>query len=67
MKIPVMLIDGEELLVSKDELQFLLSANKVLCFDRSDRCVFIGYDKMRTLSETRVKEERREYKPYLAF
>jgi len=67
MKIPVMLTDGRELSVSKDQLQTLLSANRVLCFERSDRCVFIGYDKMRSIGEPYTGEDRRERESFLAF
>jgi len=52
MKISVMLVDGEERSVSRNELQILLSKNKVLCFERSSGTVFVGYDRMRGLSET---------------
>jgi len=66
MNIPVMLTDGRECAVSKDELQFLLSANQVLCFERSDRCVFIGYDKMRSIVDPYAGEERRNNESQLA-
>lgn len=50
MKIPVMLKNGDELKVDKEQLQSLLSSNQVLCFQRSDGWAFVGYDKLRGLS-----------------
>lgn len=66
MNIPVMLTDGSENFVSKDELQFLLSANRVLCFERADGCVFIGYDKMRGLRTRHIEDDRRNNKSLIA-
>jgi hypothetical protein len=66
MKIPVMLIDGGERSVSKDELQFLLSANQVLCFERSSGTVFIGYDRVRGLAPPYTGEDRRNEGSLLA-
>ncbi|PLX88039.1 MAG: hypothetical protein C0619_13455 [Desulfuromonas sp.] len=60
MKIPVILKDCEELRVSKDELQSLLSANLVICFRRSDGWAFVGYDKMRGLGSPFLGPDRRQ-------
>ena len=47
MFIPVVLKDGHEELVSKEELQFLLLTQKTMLFKRSDGWVVIGRDRMR--------------------
>lgn len=59
MNIPVMLKDGKERSVGKNELQSLLSAEQLICFDRDSGCVFIGYDEIRGLDEPYAGEERR--------
>ena len=61
MNIKVMLIDGKEKFVSKDELQNLLLTNQVICFERSAGCVFVGYDQMRELSSPYLGKDRRKY------
>jgi hypothetical protein len=47
MFIPVVVKDGHEELVSKDELRFLMSNKQVMSFKRSDGWVVLGRDKMR--------------------
>ena len=47
MLIPIVLSGGQEDLVSKEELQFLLDVHQVELFKRSDGWVFVGQDKMR--------------------
>ena len=47
MFIPIVLSGGEEELVSKAELQFLLDVHQVVLFKRSDGWVVVGQDKMR--------------------
>ncbi len=49
MLIPVVLRDGHEELVSKDELQALISNEKIMFFKRSGGWAVVGRDKMRTL------------------
>lgn len=66
MNIPVILKDCEELRVSKDELQSLLSANQVICFRRSEGWAFVGYDKMRGLGTPFHGADRRKDESLLA-
>jgi len=47
MLIPIVLSGGQEDLVSKEELQFLLDVHQVEMFKRSDGWVFVGQDRMR--------------------
>ena len=47
MRIPVVIKDGSERLVSKDELQYLIVTQQVLFFKRSDGWAVIGRDGMR--------------------
>ena len=47
MLIPVVLKDGQDSLVSKDKLQFLLTTEGILFFKRSDGWTVLGRDKMR--------------------
>lgn len=61
MLIPVVLKDGHEELVSKDELQFLLFNQKVLFFKRLGGWVVIGRDKMRSLKVPYNGVERRQH------
>ena len=61
MLIPVVLKDGHEELVSKDELQFLLSNKQVVFFKRFGGWVVIGRDKMRDLKVPYNGVERRQY------
>lgn len=61
MFIPVVLKDGREELVSKDELQFLLFNKKVMFFKRFTGWVVIGRDKMRDLKVPYNGVERRQH------
>ena len=47
MNIPVILKDGRECAVSKDELQYLMVTQQVMFFERSDGWAVIGRDKVR--------------------
>jgi hypothetical protein len=60
MIIPVVFKDGHEDLVSKEELQLLLSKNQVMFFKRFGGWVVIGRDKMRTLKVPYNGVERRQ-------
>jgi hypothetical protein len=60
MLIPVVLKDGHEELVSKDELQLLISKKQIIFFKRSDGWVVIGRDKMRELNVPFNGVERRQ-------
>ena len=61
MFIPVVLKDGHEELVSKDELQFLLFNKKVVYFKRFGGWAVIGRDKMRDLKVPYNGVERRQH------
>ena len=61
MLIPVVLKDGHEDLVSKEELQYLISHKKVMFFRRSNGWVVIGRDKMRNLKVPYNGIERRQH------
>lgn len=60
MIIPVVFKDGHEDLVSKEELQYLLSKKQVMFFKRFGGWVVIGRDKMRTLKVPYNGVERRQ-------
>ena len=59
MLIPVVLKDGHEELVSKNELQLLITEKKIMFFKRSNGWVVIGRDKMRQLNVPYNGVERR--------
>jgi len=61
MLIPVVLSGGQEELVSKDELQFLMDVHQVMLFKRSDGWVVVGQDKMRNERVPYKEKERREH------
>ena len=61
MLIPVVLKDGQEELVSKDELQLLMSGKQILFFKRSDGWVVPGRDNMRRLKVPYNGVERRQH------
>ena len=61
MLIPVVLKDGQEELVSKDELQLLISKKQLLFFKRSDGWVVLGRDKMRSQKVPYNGVERRQH------
>jgi hypothetical protein len=64
MLIPVVLKDGKEELLSKDELQFLLTTQKIMFFKRSDGWAVLGRDKMRKQLGSYNGEERRQHEVY---
>ena len=61
MFIPVVVKDGHEELVSKDELRFLMFNKQVMSFKRSDGWVVLGRDKMRDPKVPYNGVERRQY------
>ena len=61
MLIPVVLKDGHEELVSKDELQFLMFNRQILFFKRTEGWVVLGRDKMRNQREPYNGKERRQH------
>jgi hypothetical protein len=61
MFIPVVLKDGHEELVSKDELQSLMFNKQVMFFKRFDGWVVLGRDKMRDLKVPYNGVERRQH------
>ena len=61
MFIPVVLKDGHEELVSKDELQFLMFNKQLMFFKRSNGWVVLGRDKMRDLKVLYNGVERRQH------
>jgi len=61
MTVPVVLKDGEEKNVSKDELQFLLVTSRVLFFERSNGWAVIGRDVMRDHVEPLAENDRRKH------
>jgi hypothetical protein len=61
MFIPVVLKDGHEELVSKDELQFLMFNKQLMSFKRSNGWVDLGRDKMRDLKVPYNGVERRQH------
>lgn len=64
MFIPAVLKDGNEQLVSKDELQFLMVTQRLLFFKRSDGWAVIGRDKMRDHETPLAEKDRREHDVY---
>ncbi len=64
MLIPVVLKDGHEELVSKDELQFLMFNKKLLFFKRSDGWTVLGRDRMRSQKKPYNGEERRRHEVF---
>ncbi len=61
MFIPVVLKDGHEELVSKDELQSLMFNKQVMFFKRFDGWVVLGRDKMGYLEVPYNGVERRQH------
>ena len=64
MLIPVVLKDGHEELVSKDELQFLMFNKQLLFFKRSDGWTVLGRDRMRSQRGPYNGEERRRHEVF---
>jgi len=61
MLIPVVLKDGHEELVSKDELQYLMFNKQILFFKRTDGWAVLGRDNMRAQKVSYNGVERREH------
>lgn len=61
MLIPVVLNNGKEELVSKDEFQLLMNSEKVMFFKRSGGWVVPGRDRMRNLKVPYNGVERRQH------
>ena len=61
MLIPVVLKDGHEELVSRDEFQLLMYNKQLMFFKRSDGWVVLGRDKMRSLKVPYNGVERRRH------
>jgi len=61
MLVPVVLKDGQEELVSKDELQMLMLDKQILFFKRSDGWVVLGRDNTRSLKVPYNGVERRQH------
>ena len=64
MYIPVILKDGKERSVSKDELLFLMVTKQVILFMRSDGWAILGRDKMRLQRAAYYGEERRQHEVF---
>jgi len=64
MFIPVVLKDGHEELVSKDELQSLMFNKKLLLFKRADGWAVLGRDRMRSQRAAYNGEERRRHEVF---
>lgn len=64
MFIPIVLSGGQEELVSKEELQFLLDIHQITLFKRSDGWVFVGQDKMRVGSAPYNGKECRTHEDF---
>ena len=61
MLVPVVLKGGNEELVSKDELQFLIFNKQVMFFKRSDGWAAIGRDEMCNQRVSCSGKERRQH------
>ena len=64
MLVPVVLKDGREEVVSKDELQFLMATKKLMFFKRSDGWAVLGRDKMRSQRVPYNGEDRRQHEVF---
>ncbi len=64
MLISVVLSGGQEELVGRDDLQFLMDVHQVMLFKRSDGWVVVGQDKMRNERAPHKGEERREHEDF---
>ena len=67
MLVPVVLKDGHEELVSKDEFQYLLHKKEVLFFKRFAGWVVVGRDKMRSLKVPYNGVERRQHNVFMMY
>lgn len=61
MFIPVVFKSGNEELVSKDELQFLMATQRIMFFRRSDGWAVLGRDKIRSHRAPFSGDERRQH------
>jgi hypothetical protein len=64
MLVPVVLKSGNEELVSKDELQFLMFNKQIMFFKRSDGWAVVGRDKMRNQRALYDGKERRQHEVF---
>ncbi|PLX93542.1 MAG: hypothetical protein C0619_04400 [Desulfuromonas sp.] len=64
MTVHVVLNNGKERKVTKDQLQYLLTTQKVWYFKRSDGWAVVGLDKMRTRKIPGIEEERRSHEVF---
>lgn len=64
MFIEVVLKSGNEELVSKDKLQFLMVTQRIMFFRRSDGWAVIGRDKMRNKRTPFNGVERRQHEVF---
>jgi hypothetical protein len=64
MCILVVLKSGNEELVSKDELQFLMVTQRIMFFRRSDGWAVLGRDKMRNQRAPFSGVERRQHEVF---
>lgn len=64
MSIPVVLKNGEELNVAKDELQYLLYTHQVWFFERSDGWMVVGRDEMRANEPQLIENDRRRHEVF---
>lgn len=64
MLVPVVLKDGKDRSVKKDELQYLIVTQKLMFFERSDGWVVLGRDKMRLQQKPFPGEDRRHHIVY---
>ena len=67
MLLPVVLKDGREELVSKDEFQTLLLKKQVVFFKRLGGWVVVGRDKMRSLKVPYNGVERRQHNMFTMY
>ena len=64
MFVPVVLRDGNERRVRRDELQYLIVTQKVMFFRRSDGWAVLGRDQMRQQKVAYAGEDRRQHQVF---
>lgn len=64
MCIPVVLKNGEDLTVEKDNFQYLLFTNQLLFFKRQNGWVVVGRDELRNKTAPYRGKERRNLEMY---
>lgn len=64
MTIFVVKTDGKECNATKDQLQYLLKAQRVWYFKRSDGWAVVGHAKMRSHETPIIENDRRTHKVY---